>query len=112
MTFLQDKVDSINNMIANISRESFPLSYIVLFGSVLTNGFDENSDLDICFIHEDDVELTATQQNDIERFFRWSVGDKVSLDYTYATLSTFLSGQDVFESIRSEGVILWKRTGA
>lgn len=112
MMALERKVDAVNAMIANISHENFPLCYIIMFGSVLTDNFDENSDLDICFIHDDDIALTHEEQNAIERFFRQSVGNEVELDYIYATLSTFFSGQDVFESIRNEGVVLWKRTGA
>jgi len=108
---LERKVKLINNMISSISNKVFPLSYIVIFGSVLTDKFDENSDLDICFIHEDESTLSSTQQNDIERFFRQSVGEEMELDYTYATLSTFLLGKDVFEDIRNKGLILWKHIG-
>jgi len=101
---------AVEKMLVDIKTKSFPLSQIVIFGSVLTEEFNERSDLDLCFVCEDIALLSERQKIEIESYFPRVLGDELSIDVIYATPDKLRNGVQVFESMRQHGRVLWQST--
>jgi predicted nucleotidyltransferase len=105
------KKKAVEKLLVDIRTKSFPLSQIVIFGSVLTEEFNERSDLDLCFVCEDITLLSEGQKIEIESYFPQVLGNELDIDFIYATPDKLRNGVQVFESIRKEGRILWQPIG-
>jgi predicted nucleotidyltransferase len=105
------KKKSIEKLITNIKTLTFPVQKIILFGSVLTEKFNEHSDLDLCLICENEENLTLRQKNEIESYFYDTLGEETSVDFIYTTLDKLKNGDKVFKSLREKGRVLWEHIG-
>lgn len=110
-TKVNRKVKCLETLIANIGTKDFPLQKIILFGSFATKQFNERSDLDLCLVHEADKEPACREKVEIEAYIDNFVGDEMDVDFLYTTLNKLEEGNQVFESIRKEGLVLWEHSG-
>lgn len=110
-TKINRKIKCIESLISDIRTKDFPLKKIILFGSFTTNTFHERSDLDLCLIHEEDNEPSCTDKVRIESYFDDIVGEEMGVDFMYTTPVKLETGNQVFNSIRREGLVLWERSG-
>ena len=110
-TKINKKVKNLENLIADISTKEFPLQKIILFGSFVTNEFNEKSDLDLCLVYGDGITLSCRQKVEIESYIDSLVGDEMDVDFLYTTLEKLNSGGQVFNNIRREGLVLWEHSG-
>jgi len=101
---------AINTLLADIkNHRSFPATVdkIIVFGSVLTDEFNEYSDMDICIVYI--AEPDEKQKHGIENYFNDILQKEMNVDFTYCTDDTLKSGQQVFKSIREKGRVLYER---
>jgi len=98
---------AVNALISDIRNQYFPVDKIIIFGSVLNDSFNEYSDLDICLVCDD--ELTEKQMRTIENYIQNMLCGEISADFIYCTHEKLEFGQQVFESIREKGKILYER---
>jgi|GEM_PF-6640775 len=110
-TKINRKVKCLENLISNIGLKKFPLLKIILFGSFVSGDFHERSDLDLCFVFDEDKEPTIREKIEIESYFDAAVGAEMDVDFLYATNERVIEGDRVFKNIREKGVVLWKHTG-
>ena len=96
-----------NALIANIKTTTFPADAIILFGSIANNNINERSDMDVCVVSNED--LSVKQKRNIENYFYDMVQDEFKLDFVYCNKDKLASGNQVFESIRQKGRIIYGR---
>lgn len=110
-TKINRKAKCVESLIVDINPKKFPLQRIILFGSFVTNNFHERSDLDLCLIHEEGREPTCREKVEIESYIDSIVGEEMGVDFLYATPAKLETGNQVFNSIRRDGLILWEHFG-
>ena len=110
-TKINRKVRCVESLLENLPVQTFPLRKILLFGSFVKNTFTERSDLDLCLIFDIGKEPTCTEKVIIEAYFDDMVGQEMDVDYVYASLAKVEGGNQVFDSIRKEGVVIWEHIG-
>ena len=96
----------VDGLVLDIKTRAFPVEAILVFGSAVSGGFDEYSDLDICVVYG--KELSEREKLEIEVYFRDMVGDEIGVDFIYCDEKMLREGTRVFESIRRDGRVLYK----
>ena len=97
--------NAINALIADIKTQTFPADAIILFGSIAKNDINEYSDMDICIVSEEDLQIR--QKRDIENYFYDMAQGEFKPDFVYCNKDKLTSGSQVFENIRQEGRIIY-----
>ena len=105
------KVKCIETLVSEITEKDFPLESVIMFGSFATGTFHERSDLDLCLVHDDDKEPTYGEKVEIESYFDKIVGAEMAVDYIYVPVMKMKTGNQVFNSIRESGLVLWEHSG-
>jgi len=102
--------EAINNLIADVKDAKLPCRAIIIFGSIARGDYNHLSDLDLCVIHQDglDEEQLLNAKVAIQKFISDKVGGELEVNYVYCTMENYRTGVSVFESIRTEGKILYE----
>jgi len=97
---------AINALLEQIQNKSFPVERIILFGSVLTQKFNEYSDLDLCIVV--DRELSSRDLRMFEQEMQESLDGEIEANFIYCTSSKLEKGEYVFQDIKEKGVTVWQ----
>ena len=99
--------ERVNSLIKDIHGRVFPADKLIIFGSFVRGDVKERSDLDICVVA--DIELSIKEKRELENYFYTAVGQELCIDFLYCDRDRLANGDQVFESIRREGRVLYER---
>ena len=112
LTYKKNRIKhTIETLLKDIKHQSLPVRAVIIFGSIATNTFDENSDLDICIIHHGEgdycIDTHFAARMEVESYLGEIVEHELNIDFVHTTKKGYDNGKYVFESVRQEGRVIY-----